>query len=90
MAGGINAIMVIVDRLSKYVYFITLKHPFSAKQVAAAFIDKVPHKWDQFISWAELWYNTTFHASTKTTPFQAVYGRTPSPVIVWRSKDTKH
>lgn len=43
-AGGMNVIMVIVDRLSKYAYFITLKHPFSAKQVAAKFIDKVVRK----------------------------------------------
>ncbi|KAL0545247.1 hypothetical protein IC582_020397 [Cucumis melo] len=40
-AGGMNVIMVVVDRLSKYAYFITLKHPFSAKQVAAEFIDKI-------------------------------------------------
>ncbi|KAA0041917.1 Transposon Tf2-9 polyprotein [Cucumis melo var. makuwa] len=40
-AGGMNVIMVVVDRLSKYVYFITLKHPFLTKQVAAEFIDKV-------------------------------------------------
>ncbi|KAL0549151.1 hypothetical protein IC582_013632 [Cucumis melo] len=40
-AGGVNVIMVVVDRLSKYAYFITLKHPFSAKQVAAEFIDKI-------------------------------------------------
>ena len=36
--------MVIVDRLSKYAYFITLKHPFSAKQVAVLFIDRVVSK----------------------------------------------
>ncbi|TYK07870.1 retrotransposon protein, putative, unclassified [Cucumis melo var. makuwa] len=40
-AGVVNVIMVVVDRLSKYAYFITLKHSFSAKQVAAVFIDKI-------------------------------------------------
>lgn len=34
MSGGVDVIMVVVDRLSKYAYFITLKDPFSAKQVA--------------------------------------------------------
>ncbi|TYK17994.1 Transposon Ty3-G Gag-Pol polyprotein [Cucumis melo var. makuwa] len=45
-AGGVNVIMVVVDRLSKYAYFITLKHPFSAKQVAAVFIDKIIRRHD--------------------------------------------
>lgn len=31
--------------------------------------------------WAELWYNTTFHASSKTTPYQVVYDRPPPPLI---------
>ncbi|KAA0047182.1 reverse transcriptase [Cucumis melo var. makuwa] len=34
LAGGVNVIMVVVDRLSKYAYFITLKHLFSVKHVA--------------------------------------------------------
>ena len=41
LPGGANVIMVVVDRLSKYAYFITLKHLFSTKQVAKVFIDRV-------------------------------------------------
>ncbi|KAL0546148.1 hypothetical protein IC582_016054 [Cucumis melo] len=155
-AGGMNVIIVVVDRLRKYAYFITLKHPFSAKQVAAKFIDKVvrrhgipksiisgrgknflsnfwkelfytmgtilkrsrsfhpqtdgqtdrvnqcletylrcfcndqPSKWDQFIPRAELWYNTTFHASTCTTPFQVVYGRPPPPLLSYGEYKTSN
>ncbi|KAL0544414.1 hypothetical protein IC582_019529 [Cucumis melo] len=40
-ARGMNVIMVVVDRLSKYAYFVTMKRPFSAKQVAIEFIDKI-------------------------------------------------
>ena len=43
-AGGMNVIMVVVDRLSKYAYFITMKHPFTAKQVATTFIEKIISK----------------------------------------------
>lgn len=39
-----NVIMVVVDRLSKYSYFITMKHPFTAKHVAEVFIDRVVSK----------------------------------------------
>lgn len=44
LAGGFNVIMVVVDRLSKYSYFIMLKPPYIAKQVAGLFLDKVVSK----------------------------------------------
>ena len=42
------------------------------------------------IIWAELWYNTTFHASSKTTPYQAVYGRPPPWLISYGDRKTKN
>lgn len=34
-------------------------------------------KWIKWLSLAEWWYNTNFHSSLKTTPFQALYGYPP-------------
>jgi len=44
------------------------------------FISDQPRAWMVWIPWAEFWYNTAFHASTNTTPFEIVYGRQP-PII---------
>lgn len=30
-----------------------------------------PKLWADLIDWAELWYNTTYHASLNMTPYQA-------------------
>ncbi|XP_022877076.1 uncharacterized protein LOC111395327 [Olea europaea var. sylvestris] len=47
-----------------------------------------PKSWSNWIPWAEYWYNTTFHSSTNTTPFKAVYGRDPPPPIRYDSQTT--
>ena len=38
---GKTVIFVIVDRLSKYAHFVALSHPYTATQVAHAFLDNV-------------------------------------------------
>lgn len=40
-----------------------------------------PRLWEKFLAWAEYWYNMTYHQSTGMTPFEAVYGRQPPPLI---------
>ncbi|WVY89838.1 hypothetical protein V8G54_035352 [Vigna mungo] len=38
---GFDAILVVVDRLSKYAHFIPLKHPYSARTVAEVFVQEI-------------------------------------------------
>ena len=37
-SSGYNSILVVVDKFSRYAHFIALSHPFTAFQVAQAFV----------------------------------------------------
>lgn len=39
MSQGKTAIMVVVDRYSKFAHFVPLQHPFTAPKVAQLFFD---------------------------------------------------
>lgn len=41
VSGSANAILVVVDKFSKFAHFIALKHPFTAQSVAQLFLDNV-------------------------------------------------
>ena len=53
------------------------------------FAAEQPKSWADWVSWAELWYNTTFHSSTSTTPFEVVYGRKTPTIIRFLKGETK-
>lgn len=54
------------------------------------FCNEQPNRWHKFITCAELWYNTTFHASTKAAPFQLVFGRPPPPLVSYRDRKSSN
>ena len=41
------------------------------------FTSEKQHLWVQWLPLAEWWYNTNYHATTKVTPYEAVYGQLP-------------
>ena len=47
-----------------------------------------PKSWSHWLSWAEYWYNTIYHVSIATTPFRAIYGRDPPPLLRYGSSTT--
>lgn len=40
-SSGVDTVLVIVDRMTKYSHFLALKHPFSATTVAQLFVKEI-------------------------------------------------
>lgn len=47
-----------------------------------------PTHWFSWLSLAEFWYNTDFHTSLQTTPFQALYGYPPPLQVTYVPGDS--
>lgn len=47
-----------------------------------------PTDWFLYLAVAEWWYNTTFHSSIQTTPFEALYGQPPPIHLPYVARDS--
>jgi hypothetical protein len=45
------------------------------------FSSQKKNQWAQWLPLAEWWYNTSYHITTRMTPFEAVYGHKPPSVL---------
>lgn len=58
------------------------------EQYLRCFVHHKPKQWSFLLPWAEYWYNTTYHASTGMSPFKALYGREPPPLVSYEKNST--
>ncbi|WVZ23326.1 hypothetical protein V8G54_001870 [Vigna mungo] len=71
---GVDTILVVVDRLTKYAHFIAIAHPYTAKDIAEIFIKDIVKLHGVFIShfWTELFkmagtklkFSSAYHPQT--------------------------
>jgi hypothetical protein len=47
------------------------------------------HQWDQWLPLDEWWYNTSYHTTTRMTPFEVVYGQKPPSFLSYLSGTLK-
>jgi hypothetical protein len=45
------------------------------------FASENQNQWAQWLPLAEWWYNTSYHTTTRMTPFEVVYGQNPPSVL---------
>ena len=45
--------------------------------------------WAQWLPLAECWYNTSYHTTTRMTPFEALYGQKPPFILSYMSGVSK-
>ena len=48
-----------------------------------------PRAWVDWLPWAEYCYNTSFHTTLRTTPFEVVYGRPPPAILSYTAGSAK-
>jgi IS30 family transposase len=80
-SDGYDIILLVVDRLTKYAHFIPLKHPFTAAQVASAFLDNVakihavPHSiiLDRGHVFTSAFWHALFHAVGTQLHYSTAY-----------------
>jgi hypothetical protein len=58
------------------------------EQYLQCMTSKTPDQWYQWLPLAEWWYNTSYHSSIKSTPFEVLYGQNPPVHIHYLPKDS--
>nr|GEU99885.1 hypothetical protein [Tanacetum cinerariifolium] len=78
--GGHSGIASTTQRIQAFYYWRKIKKCMTWEK---------PNEWAKWLSLAEYWYNTNFHTSINTTPFEAVYGQPPTSPILYSPRQSK-
>ncbi|XP_038978713.1 uncharacterized protein LOC120109046 [Phoenix dactylifera] len=60
------------------------------EQYLRCYCHEQQNRWADYLPWAEYWYNTSYQGSTKKSPFELVYGRTPPTLTRYEIGTTKN
>ncbi|KAL4367666.1 hypothetical protein GQ457_05G008100 [Hibiscus cannabinus] len=47
-----------------------------------------PNNWENYLAWAEYWYNTAYQTAAGMPPFRALYGRDPPTILTYLEGST--
>jgi hypothetical protein len=53
------------------------------------FSSEKKNQWAQWLPLAECWYNTSYHTTTRMTPFEVVYGHNPPSILSYLPSASK-
>ncbi|GJR92882.1 retrotransposable element Tf2 [Tanacetum coccineum] len=88
MSSGKTMILVVVDKLSKYAHFIPMSHPYAATQVDQLILDHMSSAYHPQTDGQTKAVNKALEcylSSTKTVPFEIVYGQTPLQYVTYEA-----
>ena len=52
----------------------------TVRPALAMICNRVPRRWDEYLSYAAFSYNTSYHAAINSTPYYLMFGRKPNPL----------
>ncbi|KAH0744540.1 hypothetical protein KY290_032533 [Solanum tuberosum] len=78
-SGAFDTILVVVGRLSNSFQQELFRLSQTRLRMGTSYIHN-PHRWSEYLPWANFSFNTSFHSSTETTSFKVVYGRDPPSI----------
>nr|GEZ02462.1 reverse transcriptase domain-containing protein [Tanacetum cinerariifolium] len=94
--NGYDTIWVIVDRLTKFAYFIPMRENDLMEKLMKLYMKEVVTRhdfgksWDRHLPLVEFSYNNSYHSIIKAAPFEALYGRKCRLPVCWAEVGDTH